>query len=99
MIRSENSNVDVINISNLLEIFDLDLELSEEVLNIRVDDCFKSARLLKDDDKYSFRLKDYCLTITPFESKQKVVISEEQSYRSSPLKMFYNNERILYKIT
>ena len=57
MIRSENSNVDVINISNLLEIFDLDLELSEEVLNIRVDDCFKSARLLKDDDKYSFERK------------------------------------------
>lgn len=55
--------------------------------------------MVKDDDMYSFQFEDYCLTITPFESKQKVVISEEQSYRRSPLKMFYNNEGTLYKIT
>ena len=99
MIRDNSNDINLIKVSELLKIFDLNLELSEEVLNIEVDACFKSARLLKDDDKYSFLFEDYCLTITPFESKQKVVISENQSYRSSPLKMFYNNEGILYKIT
>ena len=99
MIRSENSNINLISISELLKIFDLNLELSEEVLNIEVADCFKFAKLSKDDNQYNFRFNDYCLIITPFESKQKVVVSEEQSYRSSPLKMFYNNEGVLYKIT
>jgi len=48
--------------------------------------------MVNDDDMYSFQFEDYCLTITPFESKQKVVISEEQSYGLFPLKMFYNKE-------
>ncbi len=29
--------------------------------------------MVNDDDMYSFQFEDYCLTITPFESKQRLL--------------------------
>jgi hypothetical protein len=95
MIRSENSKLDLINISELLEIFDLDLNLPNEVLNAKVDACLKLAKLNVGNDSYEFKYDDYIVRIYPSESRPIFV---EETGKDAPC-FYYNSKGNVYKIT
>lgn len=95
MIRSVNSNIDLINISELLEIFNLDLDLPDDILNAEFGACLKSSKLNVNDNSYEFKYKDYIVRIYPSESRPAIV---EETGKDAPC-FFYNSEGNVYKVT
>ena len=64
-------------ISELLKIFNLNLNLSQQVLDLYVDVCLKEGNLTIKEDGYIFRYDDYSVTIYPSNFNTTVIESQE----------------------
>ena len=59
------NNSNLMKISELLSLFNLDLNLSQAVLDLDVDSCLAGSELTIKNEKHTFKFEDYSLIINP----------------------------------
>lgn len=64
---------DLITISDLLKIHELEIDLPQQVLDAEVDVCLKSSTFTKINDKYEFKFDDYSVIINPNDSERTIL--------------------------
>lgn len=67
------SSPDLITISDLLKIHDLEIHLPKQVLDAEVDACLKSSTFTKINDKYEFKFEEYSVIINPNDSERTIL--------------------------
>ncbi len=64
---------DLIKISDLLKIHDLEIDLPKQVLDAEVDVCLKESTFAKIRGKYEFKFEDYSVIIDPDDSEKTIL--------------------------
>lgn len=64
---------DLITISDLLKIHELEIDLPKQVLDAEVDACLKSSTFTKINDKYVFKFDDYSVIIDSNDSERIIL--------------------------
>ena len=77
------SSPDLITISDLLKIHDLEIDLPKQVLDAEVDVCLKESTFAKIRGKYEFKFEDYSVIIDPDDS-EKTHIRSNSSFLLCP---------------
>ena len=73
----DDNDSNLIKISELLDLFDLKLELSPQVLNLYVDACLKESRLNVENGTYIFKFDDYSIIINPSDFDNTIIESQD----------------------
>ena len=72
-----DNDSNLIKISELLDLFHLNLNLSKQVLNLYVDACLKESNLFIKEDHYTFKFDDYSVTINPSNDNNTLIEYQE----------------------
>ena len=72
-----NDDIDTILLLDLLELFELNLDLSPSLLNLEINSNFKKAHLNVQNNIYSFTINGSSLTIDIFNHNKTVIKSQD----------------------
>ncbi len=73
MYKSIYDNPDIMKISELLDLFNIEVSLPLEVLDLPIDACFKKSKFIYDNGKYTFKFEPHEIIIDPTNFDEMVI--------------------------